>query len=309
MNRNEPDATRRRCGVIPFVNADGAFTAGITFATGLGEVLVSLDGAAPVAAANNIVEIGRGFYYYPASQAETNCSRLIVFLRKGGYAEQSFTQIMGGGGMVRNQSDASRRLLVALPFYDLDGALLPGLTFLTASSEVLVSINGAAWAPAASNAFAVGDGIYGYPPTQAETNAGSFFAILLAKGGYVDRVYTQAVADAGGGDASTPTLTVISVFPLDFEAARLTQWEGDIRNITALTVIGVLVQYDDRNEMYTARDADGTWRWPFDVVDSEHNSIAAQDVLPCRLKLLPRGGWPNARFEVQVFASQIAEVV
>lgn len=82
MNRNEPNALNRKIATA-FFDLDGQYLAGQTFATASGEVLVSLDGAAEAAAAANAVAIGGGLYYYPASQAETNCaSFLTVRLRK-----------------------------------------------------------------------------------------------------------------------------------------------------------------------------------------------------------------------------------
>lgn len=82
MIRNDPTALNRRI-YVPFFDGNGRFLAGQTFATASAEVLVSLDGATEVAAAADAVAIGGGGYYYPASQAETNCgSFLAVRFRK-----------------------------------------------------------------------------------------------------------------------------------------------------------------------------------------------------------------------------------
>ncbi len=72
MMKNDPTAANRRIGPIPYFDADGNLLAGRTFTTGAGEVWVSKDGAAYVAAAADIVEASLGFYYYVASQAEIN---------------------------------------------------------------------------------------------------------------------------------------------------------------------------------------------------------------------------------------------
>jgi hypothetical protein len=93
MKKNEPTASKRFVGPIPFFDNSGNLLAGQTFHTASGEVLVSLNGAALTAAANDAVEIGSGEYYYPASQAETNQdSFLLVVLRKSGYHDVGYQQ-------------------------------------------------------------------------------------------------------------------------------------------------------------------------------------------------------------------------
>lgn len=72
MNRNETSASLRKTGSFPIWDANGRLKAGLTFLTANGEVLVSKDGAAPVAAAADVVEVSRGKYHYVASQAETD---------------------------------------------------------------------------------------------------------------------------------------------------------------------------------------------------------------------------------------------
>jgi hypothetical protein len=94
MRKNEPIATKRYCGPIPFYDNAGNLLPGLSFLTGSGQVFVSLDGATPVAAANNAVAIGStGLYYYPASQAESVVdSFLMVELVQSGYQSIPFRQ-------------------------------------------------------------------------------------------------------------------------------------------------------------------------------------------------------------------------
>ena|SRR3972149_2279347 len=93
MRKNEPLAIKRRIGLIPFFDNAGQLLPGQTFLTGLGEVLVSLDGGPLVAAATNAVTVGSGYYYYPASQAETNVDSVLgVVLRKATYGDVAFNQ-------------------------------------------------------------------------------------------------------------------------------------------------------------------------------------------------------------------------
>lgn len=60
MRKNEPVTAKRRVLPIPFYDNTGALLSGQTFATASGEVFVSLDGAALVAAAADAVAIGSG---------------------------------------------------------------------------------------------------------------------------------------------------------------------------------------------------------------------------------------------------------
>ncbi len=97
--------------------------------------------------------------------------------------------------MFKNEPDASKRVIGPIPFFDLDGNFLPGLTFLTASSEVFVSEDGVTWVAAANDAAAIGSGAYRYQATQAESNTDSFLAVKLHKAGYQDIIYREGIID------------------------------------------------------------------------------------------------------------------
>lgn len=105
-----------------------------------------------------------------------------------------------------------------------------------------------------------------------------------------------------------PQLTVLSSFSVDFATARLEPWSATIDDFPQdeRAVPIVLVQFESRNEMIVARNADGEWCWPFDVEPDNNVDVSSN---PGSIALLPRGGWPAGRAEIQLAAAVMAEEV
>jgi hypothetical protein len=97
--------------------------------------------------------------------------------------------------MRKNEPLAANRHVGPIPFFDNAGQLLPDQTFLTASGEVFVSKDGAAWVAAAADATAIGGGFYDVLASQAETNVDTYFSIRLVKATYADVAFRQDVTN------------------------------------------------------------------------------------------------------------------
>lgn len=134
----------------------------------------------------------------------------------------------------------------------------------------------------------------------------------LAEGlGEAGLAYLAGVAQAAGiPPILTPVLSNITPAPLpaqpgdagafsvDFRVARLTPIEFDVTQVASGANIAIIVLFGDRNESYTALDADGVWRWPWDV--AADNVIGAVSLEPVHVRMLPRGGWPPTIVRFQV---------
>lgn len=123
--------------------------------------------------------------------------------------------------------------------------------------------------------------------------------------------YLAGVAQAAGiPPILTPVLSSITPAPLpaqpgdagafsvDFRVARLTPIEFDVTQVASGANIAIIVLFGDRNESYTALDADGVWRWPWDV--AADNVIGVTTLEPVHVRMLPRGGWPPTIVRFQV---------
>lgn len=119
---------------------------------------------------------------------------------------------------------------------------------------------------------------------------------------------------AGGGALTPPTISNITpngavpgepgAFTVIYSRARLTPITFDLTDIAAGSKITITVKFGNRSETYVALDADGQWRWPFDL--EPNNSIGALGVEPVHVTLLPRGGWPSTSVTFQVAAVKAA---
>lgn len=105
------------------------------------------------------------------------------------------------------------------------------------------------------------------------------------------------------GEAA-PIMLVTSTFSVNFSDARLTPWTATLAGFPPGGEVAILVHFTDRNEMYVARDAEGVWRWPFDIEPDNAVDLGAD---PVTLQLMPRGGWPPCDVEIQVAAAVMAE--
>jgi len=87
--------------------------------------------------------------------------------------------------ILKNEPNATLRVACPIPFYNLDGQLFTGQTFLTASGEVQTYTMVGGWVAAANNAAALGSGgNYSYQYSQAETNDNTIIGVRLIKAGY-----------------------------------------------------------------------------------------------------------------------------
>lgn len=93
-------------------------------------------------------------------------------------------------------------------------------------------------------------------------------------------------------------------FSASFRTARLTPITFDVSNIPDGYELTIAVKYENRNETYVARDAEGSWQWPFDV--EANNTMADVVSNDSSVSMLPRGGWPPTRVEFKVSASIMA---
>ncbi len=112
--------------------------------------------------------------------------------------------------MMKNEPTAANRIVGPIPFYDLDGLPLAAQTFLTASGEVFVSLDGAAWTAANANAVAIGGGYYSVTLAQAETNVNVFTGVRLLKSGYREIEYRQEIDQNAAAIAATATATALA---------------------------------------------------------------------------------------------------
>jgi len=119
-----------------------------------------------------------------------------------------------------------------------------------------------------------------------------------------------------GGGIQAPTVSnltpsenveagAVGGFSAIFSVARLTPIEFDIEDISFGGEITISVRYENRNESYVARNAEGVWVWPFDI--EPDNSIGDLESEPVHVTLLPRGGWPPTRIGLMVAVAKKAE--
>lgn len=104
---------------------------------------------------------------------------------------------------------------------------------------------------------------------------------------------------------TAPLLTVAATFSANFRTARNTLWAGTLESWPVGGEMIVIVRYSERNETITARDAEGNWCWPFDVVE---DNVVNFETSPVTVQLRPRGGWPPCDVEIQIAAAKMAQV-
>lgn len=124
MRKNEPDATLRIIGPIPFYDASGNLATGLTF-NGAGESAIiwpdSISGGNPNGVfadttADPVEALGTGQYWVTLTQAETNHTGPgLVRLRKAGYADH-FERVP-----IDNQDATATGVLVLAAIAELAG--------------------------------------------------------------------------------------------------------------------------------------------------------------------------------------------
>jgi hypothetical protein len=252
MKKNEATASARRIGPLYAADEDGNAITGETFADA-GECEVMLNGTDWAAPTGAIVEIGDGYYYYQATEAESANPWIAVKLAVV-CEEFTFRENVERvpAGIKVGESDATKKRIGPLLAVDEDGNAVTGETFEDAG-ELEVSINGATWDAAAGTITEASDGYYYYTPdTATELVARGWLAVKLA-GACEEFTLREDVID----DEVSPVVTWVSPtpgvapgqaggFPADPSAAKvypITIQIGDAN--PGVHYINVVVVYTD----------------------------------------------------------------
>lgn len=302
MKLNETDATLRRIGPLYAVSG-GVAVEGEDFG-GAGELEISVAGGAFAAALGTIVEIGDGFYYYQATALDAATAPWVVLKISGVCDEFTIREDVTSGRQAAIQTAEPLAALRRVgPFRVLDADGDPITTTVGITTEI--SVNGAAWAAAAGALTLIDDGYVYYVADTTEVAAAGWIALKLT-GTAQQFVMREDIGDDSG--LSAPTVTVVSTFPTTFSEARVTPWEAEVEDFPLGAEMVIIVRYTTtdqasggvRNETITARDASGTWRWPFDIEPTNAVDLEAD---PVTVQLLPRGGWPPCEVNIQIAAA------
>lgn len=118
--------------------------------------------------------------------------------------------------MKKNETDATKRIAAPIPFYDLDGALKPNLTFDNGSGECFTyrsSTND--WVASNADAVEVGgantSGIYKVQMSQAETNYDSLVGVKLVKSGYATQYWFERVTNSDTDSLATSLAAIAAL--------------------------------------------------------------------------------------------------
>lgn len=313
MKYSETDPELRR---IPIYLEDTAGSPVSGEAVAGAEIQVSKSGSAFVDGAGSVVEVGNGAYYYEATQAETETDSFLmvkVVVSTAGVKPFMSAVDIGRRILLNEPTAAARRV----PIYLEDSIGNPVAALSIAGSECRISENGAAFVNCAGVVTEIGSGAYYYELPPAEVNVAGFGMLKINKAPALLFVlaWDVAVADmlvsieAPVIDNISPidgevTPGVQGAFSATFRTARLTPITFDLSNVSDIISISITVRYMDRNETYVARDAEGTFVWPFDVqADNTMTPLVAGET---SVSMLPRGGWPPAVVEIKVAASLMA---
>ncbi|HUS27618.1 MAG TPA: hypothetical protein VMZ53_03895 [Kofleriaceae bacterium] len=301
MKLNEAVAIARRIGPIRCVDSDGIpVTSGFGTA---GAVEISVNDGAFIAALGSITVIGGGYVYYNATPADASVRGFVSVKLEGICQESTFREEVERSpqGIPAGTADAALCRVGPLRIVDADGVELASLAGITCE----ISINGSAWAAPSGLLVLTEAGYADYVAALSETASVGWLAVKLT-GACQEFAMRATVVDAttGGGSLSAPTLTVLTTFSASFAAARLTPWQATLDDFPVGAQAIILVHFVERNEMYVARDAEGVWRWPFDL---EPDNAVDLNVDPVTVQLIPRGGWHPCDIEVQIAAAVMAE--
>lgn len=305
MKLDETDATARLIGPIRCIDNDGnPVVAGFEDA---GAVEISVNNGAFASVLGSITVIGGGYVYYQATAGDVSVEGFVTLKLEGICQESTIREEVEPApeGIPFGTTSAALRHIGPLRIVDDDMVELATVVGITCE----ISINGSAWAAPGGTLSLVEAGYADYAATAGEVADIGWIAVKLT-GTCQETVFRSSIVDpdagGGGGSLTAPTLTVLTTFSESFRVARLEVWEGELDNFPDGAEAIVLVHYVERNEMYVARDAEGVWRWPFDIEPTNAVDLEAD---PVTLQLLPRGGWPPCDVEIQVAAAVMAEEV
>jgi hypothetical protein len=258
----------------------------------------------------NIREIGFGDYALQLALADTATRGTVgLFWQAVGAQPGTTAEIIASisdGIMVGETDDTRRELWFHMPS---DNDPLTGVAgHVWAAGEVKIAAPGGIYVDAdVARVVDKGNGDYALRLTDLEVaNRGKVYLRAVITGAQAWSAAYDIVPASQTLTLGAPNLNVLTTFSTTFKIARLTQWQSDLTSIPVGSQIIVLVKYEDRNEWYVARNAEGAWKWPFDVEGANDNSLGPIGVPPVRLKLKPRGGWPACSIEVQVVAGIMA---
>lgn len=301
MKLDESDASARRIGPLRCIDSDGnPVTTGFGTA---GAVEVSVNDGAFAAAGGTITVIGGGYVYYNATAGDASVRGFISVKLEGICQEFTFREEVEEepDGIPVDTTDADLRHVGPMRIVDNEGVEIATLVGITCE----ISINGSAWAAPAGTLTLMENGYADYAATLAEVGDRGWIAVKLT-GTCQESVFRATIVaeGTGGGSLTAPILTVLTTFSANFRAARLTTWQGTLEDWPAGAEAVIMVHFDERNEMYVARDAEGVWRWPFDLEPENAIDLEAD---PVTVQLAPRGGWPPCDVEIQIAAAVMAE--
>jgi hypothetical protein len=291
---------------IFLTDANGDGVPSLTFAGA--EIQVSKDQGAFVNMAGAYGAIGAGGYYYQLDASEVGARSSLVKVRKSGTTGFDYLALaVEPVGITQSETTAAKRRLPVL-LVDTRGNRISGATF--AGAEVQISKNGAAWVNGAGAVHEIGDGDYYYEATAGEVDTIGFLMLKIAKAGTTVFVYSETVGKsttlAAVNFVPSESVTPGSAggFSMSFKTARITPIEFDLTGVDPTKAVMITVAYANRNEAYTAREADNVMRWPFDV--EPDNSIGDLSSEPVHVTMLPRGGWPPCDVEIKVSQGSMA---
>lgn len=300
MKLNESSASRRRVGpLLALTNPGGVAVTGEDF-SGVGEKMISVAGAAFVAAAGAILEMGNGYYALQLEATEVETAPWVAVkldvVCQPVISRGSITQGYEGAIAI-NEPDADKRRVGPVPAVNSSYVALTTTVGIT----VQISKNGAAWGAAAGTLTLTENGLLYYNPTVGEVDSAGWLALRFT-GTMAETVFREDIT-AIAGDITAPTITVVSTFGDNFRDNRTTPWQAELDDFPEGADAVIEVHYAERNETYVARSADGEWRWPFDI---EPDNAVDLGAVPATVQLLPRGGWPPDDVEIVIGAARQA---
>lgn len=188
MIYNEPDAALRQIPIY-LVDSGGSPVTGLTL-TG-SEVQVSLSGAPFVNGSGTATEVGSGYYYYTATQAETATDSFII-LRVNDAAAKTYVISVDIGDRIEQSEPvaAARRL----PIYVVDSGGTPVTGLTLNAANIKLSTLGAAFVDATTvPATEIGLGAYYYELTAVEVASIGIHILKVTHASITPYVYAWAV--------------------------------------------------------------------------------------------------------------------
>lgn len=197
----------------------------------IGDLQVSLSGGAWTNAAGVWHEVGGGHYYYEAARSETLTSSFVA-VRVAVPGEAGALLAVDVGDRIAAPETAAVALRIPIFLFEVDGTPTPGQT--PSGTDVLVSLNGAPFQPAAGVVVEIGEGAYFLTLSAAEIVEG--YGVIEISGTDAEPFRNTwsvrpASAPAAVGPAPIPASPSIGaqIVPIDHTAAALARLPGQYR--------------------------------------------------------------------------------